>query len=175
MGITGEDNACPGSNLAYGWPTAEDESLREQFFLFAGYVSDEAGAKKIVAEIDRMPAGECAEMVISFLTRTKIIPDVILVYGNPAQMMRLIQGAMFKEGKRVKSDLSGMVAPCTGGILRALNTGEYQVAILVNGDRVFAGSQDDEMLFAIPGLKAEEIIEGMRAQHFAKYPIPITM
>jgi uncharacterized protein (DUF169 family) len=175
MGITGEDNACPGSNLAYGWPTPEDDSLLEQFFLFAGYVANEAGAKKIVAEIDRLPLRECGGMVISPLTRTKIVPDVILVYGNPAQIMRLIQGAMYKEGKRVRSDLSGVVASCTGGIIRARNTGEVQVAILGNGDRIFAASQDDEMLFAIPAPKAGEIIEGMRAQRFAKYPIPVAM
>jgi hypothetical protein len=31
------------------------------------------------------------------------------------------------------------------------------------------------MLFAIPAAKAEEIVSGIRAQRFTKYPIPITL
>jgi uncharacterized protein (DUF169 family) len=119
--------------------------------------------------------GKYGGVVISPLTRTKIVPDIILVYGNPAQIMRLIQGAMYKEGKRVKSELAGMVASCTGGIIRTFNTGEYQVAVLGNGDRVFAVSHDNEMLFTIPAAKADDIIVGMRAQRVAKYPIPVNL
>ncbi|MHA1937299.1 MAG: DUF169 domain-containing protein, partial [Candidatus Thorarchaeota archaeon] len=64
---------------------------------------------------------------------------------------------------------------CTSGVLRTFNTQDYQVVIPGNGDRVFAGANDDEMLFALPAVKAEEIVNGMRQQRFAKYPIPISM
>jgi len=119
--------------------------------------------------------GKCKGLIVSPLTRTKIVPDVILIYGNPAQMMRLIQGAMYKEGKRVKSELAGVAASCTSGILRAFNTGEYQVVLPGNGDRVFAVTYDNEMLFAVPAARASEIIEGMKGQRFARYPIPTTL
>ena len=125
--------------------------------------------------MDRLEVGRYGAVVISPLTRTKIAPDVILVYGNPAQIMRLIQGATYKEGKRVKSELAGIAASCTGGIIRAFNTGEYQVVIPGNGDRIFACTYDNEMLFAIPAAKAPDIIVGMRAQRIAKYPIPMAL
>jgi len=175
MGITEKDSGCPGASLAYGWTKLADESTMTQFFLGAGYASDEDGAKRIVGNIDRLETGKYDGVVISPLTRTKIVPDVILVYGNPAQIMRLIQGAMYKEGKKVKSELAGMLASCTGGIIRTFNTGEYQVVVPGNGDRIFAITYDDEMLFAIPAAKADDIIVGMRAQRLAKYPIPITL
>ncbi|MFW9993985.1 MAG: DUF169 domain-containing protein [Candidatus Odinarchaeota archaeon] len=175
MGITGNDSGCPGASLAYGWPQTIDGSMLAQFFLGAGYASDEAGAERIVENLDRLEEGKFGGIVISPLTRTKIIPDIILVYGSPAQIMRLIQGAMYKEGKKVKCELAGVAASCTGSIIRTFNTGEYQVVVLGNGDRVFAGSQDSEMLFAIPAAKADEIIAGMKAQQFAKYPIPVTL
>ena len=111
-------------------------------------------------------------MVISPLTRTKVAPDVILVYGNPAQIMRLIQGATYKEGKKLKIELLGLAASCTGGIIHAFNTGECQVVIPGTGDRAFALTYDNEMLFAIPAAKAGEIISGMRGQRLVKYPIP---
>jgi len=162
-------------SLAYGWTKIVDEPTMAQFFLGAGYASDEAGAKTIVENLDRLEPGKFGGVVISPLTRTKIVPDVILVYGNPAQIMRLIQGAMHKEGKKVKSELAGVAASCTGGIVRTFNTGEFQVVIPGNGDRVFAVTYDNEMLFGIPAAKAEDIIVGMKAQRLAKYPIPVVL
>lgn len=175
MGITEKDSGCPAVNLAYGWTKLIDEQAMAQFFLGAGYVSDEAGAKTIIENMDRLEPGKYGGVVVSPLTRTKIVPDVILVYGNPAQIMRLIQGAMHKEGKKVKSELAGMTASCTGGIARTFNTGECQVVIPGNGDRIFAATYDNEMLFAIPAAKAEDMIVGMRAQRLAKYPIPVIL
>jgi uncharacterized protein (DUF169 family) len=175
MGITEKDSGCPGVSLAYGWTKLVDEEAMAQFFLGAGYTTDKAGAKTIVENLDRLEPGKYGGVVVSPLTRTKIVPDVILVYGNPAQIMRLIQGAMYKEGKKMKSELAGMAASCTGGIARTFNTGEYQVVIPGNGDRIFAATYDNEMLFAIPAAKAEDMIVGMRAQRFAKYPVPLIM
>ena len=175
MGITEEDSGCPVVNMAYGWTKIIDEPTMVQFFLGAGYASNENAAKTIVENVDRLEPGKYGGVVISPLTRTKIVPDVIIVYGNPAQIMRLIQGTMHKQGKKVKSELVGITASCTGGIARTFNTGECQVVIPGNGDRVFAATYDDEMLFAIPAAKTEDVIVGMRAQRFAKYPIPMVL
>ncbi|MFX0114812.1 MAG: DUF169 domain-containing protein [Candidatus Hodarchaeota archaeon] len=173
MGITDKDSGCPGASIAYGWPQLIDEETLAQFFLTAGYAATEAGAATIVENIDRLEPNKYGGIVISPLVRTKVVPDVILIYGNPAQMMRLLQGAMYKEGKKIPSELAGIMASCTAGAIRAFNTGDYQVVVPGNGDRVFAATHDNEMLFAIPAAKAEEIIEGMQAQRFAKYPIPV--
>jgi uncharacterized protein (DUF169 family) len=175
MGITGDDSGCPGASLAYGWPEIIDWQMLAQFFQTAGYAADEASTRAIVGSIDRLEPGKYGGVVISPLTRTKIVPDVILVYGSPAQIMRLLHGYMFNEGKRIKSELAGIMASCTGGIIRAFNTGECQVVIPGNGDRIFALTHDNEMLFVIPAAKSEGIINGMRAQRFAKYPIPVNM
>ncbi|MFB0561812.1 MAG: DUF169 domain-containing protein [Candidatus Lokiarchaeia archaeon] len=172
MGITEEDSGCPAASLNYGWKKIADESMMHQFFLGAGYVSNETAAKTLLENMDRLKPGEYSGVVISPLARTKIAPDVILVYGNPAQIMRLIQGVMYKEGKRLKTELLGLAASCTGGVIRAFNTGECQLAIPGTGDRAFALTYDNEMLFAIPAAKAEEIITGMKGQRLVKYPVP---
>jgi len=175
MGITERDSGCPAASLAYGWTEITDKDAIAKFFITAGYASDESAARTIMKNIDRLEPRKYQGLVISPLTRTKIVPDVILVYGNPAQIMRLIQGAMYKEGKKVKSELAGITASCTQGIIRTFNTGEYQVVIPGNGDRAFALNYDNEMLFAIPAAKADEIVTGMKAQQYTKYPIPITL
>ncbi len=171
LGITEKDSGCPMVNLAFGWNKIIDEHALAQFFMEAGYALAEDAARTIVENIDRLDAKKYGGIVISPLTRTKILPDVILVYGTPAQIMRLIQGAMYKDGKKVKSELAGITASCNGGIVRTFKTDEYQVVVPGNGDRVFAGTSDDEMLFAIPAAKANDIIASMRAQRLAKYPV----
>ena len=175
MGISEKDSGCPGASLAYGWTGIADENAIAQFFLAAGYASHEDGARTIVKNIDHLESGKYSGLVVSPLTRTKIVPDVVLVYGNPAQIMRLIQGAMYKEGRKLKCELAGMAASCTGGIIRAFNTNEYQVVVPGNGDRVFAVTYDDEMLFTIPAAKASEVVGGMRGQRLARYPIPTNL
>ena len=175
LGITEQDSACPAVTIAYGWPPIIDEQRLTQFFLGVGYASDETAAKTIVENLDRLEPGKYGGVVISPLTRTRIVPDVILVYGNPAQIMRLIQGAMYKEGTKVKSEMAGVTGSCISGISRTFITDEYQVVIPGNGDRVFAGTYDNEMLFTIPAAKAEELIVGMKAQRVAKYPIPMSL
>ncbi len=152
-----------------------DGKTLAQFFLVAGYASNEGGAKTIVKNIDRLERGKYHGVVMSPLTRTRIVPDVVLVYGNPAQMMRCIQGAMHKEGEKVKCELAGLAASCAGGVIRAFNTEEYQVVVPGNGDRIFAVTYDDEMLFAMPAAKVKDLITGMKAQRFAKYPTPTAM
>jgi len=175
MGMTEKDSGCPGASFAYGWVKLVDEDTLARFFTAAGYAADKSAARNIIDNVDRLEPGKYRGIVISPLTRTNIVPDVILVYGNSAQIMRLIQGAMYKEGKKVKSELAGITASCTGGIIRAFNTSQYQVVVPGNGDRAFALTYDDEMLFAIPASRVDEIIAGMRAQRFTKYPIPITL
>ena len=102
MGLTEKDSGCPGASLAYGWKGNMDENALSQFFLGAGYALNEEGAKTIVKNIDHLELEKYRGITISPLTRTKIIPDVILVYGNPAQIMRLIQGAMYKDQNPAK-------------------------------------------------------------------------
>jgi len=175
MGITEQESGCPAANIAYGWSKIFDERKMAQFLHGAGYASSEASANTIIENLDRLERDKYRGVVISPLTRTRIIPDVILVYGNPAQIMRMIQGAMYKEGKKVNSEIAGVTASCISGIIRTFNSDEFQVVIPGNGDRVFAATYDNEMMFTIPAAKAEEIIIGMKAQRVAKYPIPMTL
>ncbi|MHA1925585.1 MAG: DUF169 domain-containing protein [Candidatus Thorarchaeota archaeon] len=175
MAMTEDDNACAAASIAYGWNPLSTESEMMKFYTEGGYAADEAGAKTIRENIDCLGKGKYRGLVISPLTRTKIEPDVVLVHGNSAQILRMIQGAMYKEGKRVISSLTGIAGSCAAGIIRAFKTNEYQVVVPANGERVFALVANDEMLFAMPAEKAEELANAMKKQRYAKYPIPTRM
>jgi uncharacterized protein (DUF169 family) len=121
--------------------------------------------------------GERLTVVYSPLERTKIEPDVILVYVNPAQMMRLIHGATYHTGKPIQSTFSGTAGSCTEGVIGAYADNEPKVVVPGNGDRVWATCQDYEMVMAIPAGRLAEVVEDLEKTHEKgiRYPIPAYM
>ena len=62
----------------------------------------------------------------------------------------------------------------TDGVIKTFQTNKPQLVILGNGDRVWGGAEDHEVMYSIPGSKLDVIIEGLEATHSAglRYPIP---
>ena len=116
-------------------------------------------------------------MVYSPLERTKVEPDVILVYGDPAQMIRLIHGATYHSGIPIESRFSGRTGTCGDGVIGAYLDKAPKVVVLGNGDRVWAACQDHEMMMAILTSRLAELVEGLKKSHKGgiRYPIPTYM
>jgi uncharacterized protein (DUF169 family) len=113
-------------------------------------------------------------LVISPLSRTKIRPDVIQVYCNPAQAMRITQSYLYMKGGVLKFTDMGRIGSCHLGVIKTFQTDEPQLVILGNGDRVWGGAEDNEIMYSIPKSKVSVVIEGLEATHTAglRYPIP---
>lgn len=84
--------------------------------------------------IPRIPHGKITAIVSGALHRVDSDPDFILIYGNSAQMLRIIQGALWNEGGRITVSTFGD-AVCADTISKAFLTGEMQIAIPCLGDR----------------------------------------
>ncbi|MEA3332645.1 MAG: DUF169 domain-containing protein, partial [Pseudomonadota bacterium] len=113
-------------------------------------------------------------VVYSPLERTKVEPDVVLIYINPAQLMRLIHGATYHTGKPLTCSFSGRAASCTEGVIGAFLDKDAKVVVPGNGDRVWATCQDHEMAMAIHAQRLPELLEGLEKTHSkgVRYPIP---
>jgi len=107
------------------------------------------------------------------LDRATFEPDLVCIYANPAQVMRLTQAALWKRGGRLHSSFEGR-AVCADIIVTTMQTGEAQVILPCSGDRIFGQTQDHEMAFAIPWARMEEIVEGLRGTHAGGIRYPIT-
>ena len=103
-------------------------------------------------------------MVVAPLDRAEFVPHVIVIYGNPAQISRLIEAAVYATGQPVISSNIGALA-CSEEITRTILTDRCQLIVAGGGDRIMAQTQDDEASFAIPIGKAEEIVEGLEGTH----------
>jgi uncharacterized protein (DUF169 family) len=179
VGMTADDNACPIAAYTYGWSESESAAKKAltDFLQVMKYAASEDAAKASLegAEQVKLSKGKYAGVVFSPLERTRIDPDLVMIFCNPAQLMRLVHGATQERGAVVQSVFSGRAGTCTEGVLQTLKTGEPKVVLPGNGDRVWAMVQDGEMAFTIPASRLDSAIRGLEATHQTgiRYPIPV--
>ena len=116
---------------------------------------------------------EGGALLMAPLSKGLFEPDTIVAYGNPAQVMRMVQAAVFSNGCRISGNFGGKVE-CTEYLIAPFKTGVPRVAIPGNGDRIFSMTQDDEMAFAFPGSFVETLIQGLKQAGKplgARYPV----
>jgi uncharacterized protein (DUF169 family) len=179
VGMTADDNACPIAAYTYGWSEPESETKKAliDFLQVMKYAANENVAKTIMGaeEQVKLGKGKYAGVVFSPLERTRIDPDLVMIFCNPAQLMRLVHGATQETGVSVQSVFSGRAGTCTEGVLQTFKTEEPKVVLPGNGDRVWAMVQDCEMAFTIPANWLDPVIRGLEATHQTgiRYPIPV--
>lgn len=174
MAVTEADINCRLARRIYGWdaPTAEDNAWAEAFS--AGlYGKDGQTANKFETTLYTFE-NKFSGLLISPLSRTKIVPDSVLVYCLPAQAMRFVQGYLYMEGGVLEFSAAGRVGSCHEGVIKAIKTRQPQYVTLGNGDRVWGGAHDFEVMFACPEEKLDVLMEGLEQTHAAglRYPIP---
>ena len=122
--------------------------------------------------IDRFEYEAYSHILVTPLHRAAFEPHLIMVYGNPAQIMRLIQGALYREGGAIQSSSMGRLG--CASIITAMKEDECRYLVPGNGDRIFGMTQDHEMAFFIPSSKTDAVLDGLAATHKAGIRYPIT-
>lgn len=171
IAITEADINCKPARSIYGWDIATaGETAWAEAFSVGLYAKDSATNSKFGQHLHSLNS-EFAGLIISPLTRTKIIPDVVMIYCLPAQAMRFVQGYLFMEGGVLEFTAAGRVGSCHEGVIK---TNKPQYVTLGNGDRIWGGAQDYEVMFSCPREKLDILMEGLEKTHIAglRYPIP---
>lgn len=166
-----EDNLCPYGGLALGFLPPKEGWLEGNFL---GPAPNKEVAIKMAQVMRRIEYGRYNYVIISPLHSADFEPHLILVYGNSAQIMRLVQGRLFFEGGALLFQTTGSF-DCSDIIPGTILSDECQVILPCGGDRVFGLTQDDEMAFTMPLSKVEITLKGLEAGHksgLQRYPIP---
>ena len=177
MLVTEKDINCKIARMIYGWDIIDEKTQEEMKKFPIGLYSKNAETDEKFGEhlygLDYKFDG----LAISPLSRSKILPDVVLVYCLPAQAMRFIQGYLYTEGGVLEFTAAGRVGSCHEGITKTIKTGKPQLVMLGNGDRIWGGAQDSEVMFSCPANKLDILMEGLSATHRAglRYPVPAYM
>lgn len=103
--------------------------------------------------------------------------DVVVIYGNPAQMMRLIHANAYETGEKVSADTVAEAALCSS-IGYVVATGKCALGLPCAGDRIFGGTQPSEAVFVLPAADIDRIVKNLELTAeggFSVYPVPPNM
>ena len=171
LALDRESQSCPIAlaGLGFGRP----EAFLSGKYVLAPLNQAPEVRKKMVASLPRFPFGKYRHILISPLRTARFDPDVIVFYGNGAQVMRMIQAAVFSSGEALSSKSTG-----TGGCLLTtvapILEGECKYAVPGNGERRLGLVADGEVVFAMPRERFEEVINGLKLSHEGKQAYPIS-
>jgi len=161
MAFRDEDHACPIPRVFMGHikpDTFLEGSLGEY------YQDQESYMKEMEASYPRWPLNSFAEIWLAPVNRCAFEPDAVVAYGNPAQIGRMVQAAIYVTGAPVQSQSIGGVA-CSEQIARTILTGEPQIVVAGGGERILALTQDHEASFALPAQMVEAFAAALAETH----------
>ncbi|MEJ2729774.1 MAG: DUF169 domain-containing protein [Deltaproteobacteria bacterium] len=166
-----QSQSCPIALVGLGFVRPE-EYLSGKYALAPINQSVEA-RKKAADALPRFPYEQFNAIVISPLPKAGFDPDVILFYGSGAQVMRMIQAAVFTSGESLTSASTGS-GGCLLPIVSAILEGKCKFAVPGNGERRLGLIADGELAFAMPKNRFQEVVDGLKLSHEGKQTYPIS-
>jgi len=169
MYFTLENMACIVGAVAVGLMEAPENMRTGR--IAAMLHADMESAKRFTDLVPRIPPGRIKAVATAPLNRLTFDPDLVVMYGNTAQVMRVVQAYLWKRGGRVSFSTGGEYSLCADILADTYNKQDISVAIPCFGDRKTALVQDDELTAAFPVSLVPEIMEGLRGtSQTAAYP-----
>jgi uncharacterized protein (DUF169 family) len=168
-----EDMWCPEPVIGFGLAEPPEYFFEGKTRYPHGVKSLEAGANW-AREFPRFETGKYVGVVSAPLTAADFEPDVAIVYCDSAQLLRLLLGLAYEDGRDITTILGGHSA-CVYAVVPAMLKGECQASVPCRGDRGYAGTQDYEMIFSIPRDQIERVVEGMDQPATSSVPTRFSM
>jgi uncharacterized protein (DUF169 family) len=172
MAVGPEDLCCPIAEVAFGFRPAVP--YYDEGNLAAGmYVATCAQGALTEASIPKFGPEEAGTVVAGPLARCNFEPQLLLFYGDSAQVTLALAASLWRTGGALSSSASAR-ADCADIVIRTLQTGQQQVILPCMGDRIFGHTQDHEMAFTIPWSGVPALLEGLEGTYKGgiRYPIP---
>jgi uncharacterized protein (DUF169 family) len=139
-----EDHWCPTALMAYGMVEKPDSMAMwgESFLSFE--------------------VGKYIGIVTAPLKTATFMPDVILIYSNPAQLRGLLLPMMYGGSSQVSAHF--FLPSCSHCVVDPVETGNYCVVLPDPGEYQRALTMEEEMIFAIPQAKMQGMMEGLKGR-----------
>ena len=116
LGAVADDINCTPCLAALGLKRMENNKALSEYFLDMGYFESIELAEKSTSELKPIPYGEIRGIAVFPLETALIDPDIILIYGTPAQMARLASGYLYYHGELIESRTTGYGISCLSAV-----------------------------------------------------------
>lgn len=168
-----EDMWCPEPVIGFGLAEPPRYFFEGKTRYPDGVKSLEAGANW-AREFPRFEVGKYVGVVSAPLTTAGFEPDVAVIYCDSAQLLRLLLGLAYEDGRDIETVLGGHSA-CVYAVVPSMLKGGCQASVPCRGDRGRAGTQDYEMIFSIPRDQIARVVEGLEQPGTASVPTKFSM
>lgn len=149
------------------------ESHRDGTFRSIVWVATKADGRRFEEAIPRLPTGDFEAVALAPLVYNPFPPDLVLVYGNPAQMILLINALQFTDYEVFKFYCVGE-SSCADAVVRCFRDKKPYLALPCYGERRFGHAQDDELVMALPPAALEKAVRGLDTLYRRGVRYPIT-
>jgi uncharacterized protein (DUF169 family) len=172
VGITKTDKINDRCSRIFGLRLATEKSMNaEATMLATTWFRSPEEALVQQGDYYRIPVG--GAIVLAPLTKQKFEPEVLWVYGNPAQIMMLMCGLQKEKYERFSFSFIGEGA-CSDSLAQCYATGKPAVSIPCYGERAIGGVSDDEITIALPPSELERAISGLKKLSKIGFTYPIS-
>ncbi len=166
-----QSQSCPIALVGLGF-VRPDEYLSGKYALAPANQPAQARMKAAEA-MPRFQHGKFDHILISPVQSASFDPDAILFYGNGAQVMRMIQAAVFASGESLTSKSTG-AGGCLHTVVASILEERCKYTVPGNGERRLGLVGDGELGFAMPKSRFEEVMSGLKLSHDGKQTYPIS-
>jgi len=172
VGVLAEDVNCSPCLAGLGLKKMQDRSVLSDYFLEMGYFDTKELAERAMEALDPLPPGALAGVAMFPLDQAQMDPDLIVIYGTPAQMARLAAGYVYHTGELIASNTTGFGLSCLS-LVKPFWTGKAAFVHPGRGERILAGTDETEMLFTFPAANLAALVDGLEKTHKkgSRYPI----
>jgi dephospho-CoA kinase len=148
------------------------EIYRDGTFRSIVWTKTRKDGQKFENSIPRLPAGQYEAVALAPLVYNPFDPDIVLIYGNPAQMILLINALQFEDYEVMEFFCVGE-SSCSDAIARCYLNKKPSLSIPCYGERRYGHAQDDELVMALPAGMMDKAIRGLEAlyKRGIRYPI----
>lgn len=166
IGMTLEDMFCLPGAAVFGLTDFK-------YSFFPHHVKNEEAGQRLdpyfYEKNALLPKGVYKALVISPLERLLVEPDLIVVYGAPAQIAKIAKAVTWR-GETVGSLFAGGLGCST--YVTAFVEKRTLIKVAAGGEKVMAGTDDHEIDIVFPAEQLGEVIDGLKGtQRMLPYPM----
>jgi uncharacterized protein (DUF169 family) len=171
VGAMAEDINCTPCLAGFGFKKLKDKSDFAQFIMDVGFSDSLEPATVLAEQLELLKPGEVKGIVAFPLAKAPVRPDLIVIYGTPAQMTRLTYAYTHSHSRVIHSRTTFGLS-CLSAVMPFWNQ-EPTFVHPGRGERTLAGTDDSEMLFSTPASHLEALVDGLEKTHEKglRYPI----
>jgi uncharacterized protein (DUF169 family) len=171
MYFTAEDMACIVGGVTLG--LIPEPEIMKNGEIAKMLHADLESAREFTSKVAKIPYGKFKAVACAPMSKLNFEPDIVVMYGNTAQVMRIIQGYLYEKGGRVHFSTGGEWSLCADTIAQSYISQDIALGLPCFGDRKTALAQEDEVSVAFPYKMYDKILEGMsKTAGVATYPVP---